>query len=332
MPPAPIEWQIDIPLLNNRFIWWDFLKVGVLSPLIMWASVALMGWILDGEPVLLPWWLLMISGGALMALLALSSLLLGNRHGAYFGVSEDGIGWAPGSREARINAAVAGIGALAGSASTAGAGLLAQANQQGLFEWSEVRRLKVHPRQRVISAMNSWRVVIRLYCPPELFDEVVSACEAHLAAAREAALLETQNAGPVASSRPYGWPWRIGMALLTLVLTVCTQAWYWIEVDHEATMRLALLGGALIAGSVLIEGPLRRVFALAGIVGAGLGAWALIVSALDPITVPNLDPSLGTLETTSVSATLDTPMLVLAGASIAGLLVIAAWRAFGRGR
>jgi hypothetical protein len=39
--------------------------------------------------------------------------------------------------------------------------------------WRDIRRVKEHPQQHVISVMNQWRVLVRLYCTPENYGEVI---------------------------------------------------------------------------------------------------------------------------------------------------------------
>jgi hypothetical protein len=78
------------------------------------------------------------------------------------------------------------LGALAGKPGVAGAGLLGMSQETVSITWPEVCRLKVHLEARVISLMNSWRVVFRLYCTPENFSEVLAAVQGWVEQGRHA--------------------------------------------------------------------------------------------------------------------------------------------------
>ena len=328
-----LAWEYDIPLLTSRFLWWDFLKVAGISSASLWVLVAGMGWLV-GEPAILPPVIVPIAFGALMVLLALASLLLGSHYRSSFEVSSEGVAWAAGSRESKMNTFVTVAGAILGSPTTTGAGLLAKSSEAGLIEWSEVGRLRVHPGPRVISVMNSWRVVIRLHCPPELFDAVVALCEAEFAAAQAARIAEKAEAAADASLKAPARPlWsRIAWAVLCLALTAAMFAWGWMETGTETASRIALIGGVLVAVAAALEGPARRILGAFGAIGVSFQVWALTVSAFDTFTVPDYDPVRGAIREELFSATLDTPVLVLASMATLGLLIIALWRVLGRMR
>lgn len=167
-----ITWDRDVHLLTNRFILWDLARAAVLSALLMEAVVAVMGLLAEGELVILPWQAPVLGAAALMVLMAIACLLLGNRVGMWAGVGPAGVAWASGKRERAVNRGVAAIGLLAGSATAAGAGLLATASETGAVEWRDVHRAIEHPGMRVISIRNSWRTVVRLYCTPDNHEAV----------------------------------------------------------------------------------------------------------------------------------------------------------------
>jgi hypothetical protein len=184
-PPAPaaaIGWTTTIHLLNNRFLWWDYLKTVVISGTGLWLVVFVGSLFVDAsDPVLLPWQFPLLIVGIFTVCWVIACLVLGNGYGASFAIDEAGVRWASGKRERNVNRAVAVIGALAGSPGTAGAGLLADSEATGAIAWSKIGRLNIHPGQRVVSVRNSWRVVVRLYVPAELWDAVVARLQAGVA-------------------------------------------------------------------------------------------------------------------------------------------------------
>jgi hypothetical protein len=175
-----IEWTYRIPLLTSRFMLWDFVRVTVMSVSIMYVLVALMGWVADGEPALLPLQVPLMVGGILLALFFIVGVLLGNRFTMTFSVKPDGVTYSSGAREKRWNRAAVLFGALGRSATTTGAGLLATASEQGGWKWSDLHSARYFPRQRVISLRNSWRTVLRLHCTADDYERIRAAVAAGL--------------------------------------------------------------------------------------------------------------------------------------------------------
>lgn len=185
--PGRIEWRYDIPLLTSRFMLWDFLRVTLLSAALMYLIVIVAGLVFGQELILLPWQVPAIIVGVLLGLFVLASLLLGNRQGARFAVDAKGVEYHAEKRESRMNRIVATVGALMGSPTTAGAGALAMSREHLHLEWEGIREVRYYPSARVIAIRNSWRTMLRLHCPPELYDDVAAAARHHHAATPPAA-------------------------------------------------------------------------------------------------------------------------------------------------
>ncbi|NLI17509.1 MAG: hypothetical protein GX427_01670 [Actinomycetales bacterium] len=185
--PGRIEWRYDIPLLTSRFMLWDFLRVTLLSAALMYVIVIVAGLVFGQELILLPWQVPAIIVGVLLGLFVLASLLLGNRQGARFAVDAKGVEYHAEKRESRMNRIVATVGALMGSPTTAGAGALAMSREHLRLEWEGIREVRYYPAARVIAIRNSWRTMLRLHCPPELYDDVAATVRHHHAATPPAA-------------------------------------------------------------------------------------------------------------------------------------------------
>lgn len=185
--PGRIEWRYDIPLLTSRFMLWDFLRVTLLSAALMYVIVIVAGLVFGQELILLPWQVPAIIVGVLLGLFVIASLLLGNRQGARFAVDAKGVEYHAEKRESRMNRIVAAVGALMGSPTTAGAGALAMSREHLHLEWEGIREVRYYPSARVIAIRNSWRTMLRLHCPPELYDDVAAAVRHHHAATPPAA-------------------------------------------------------------------------------------------------------------------------------------------------
>lgn len=309
-----VSWHYDIPILTNPFMLWDMLRVLVISVAIMWVLVAFTGWIIDGEPVLLPAFVLGITFGVVAALFVIAGVLLGNRQGARFVVSREGIGYAAEARERKLNRIVTIVGVLAASPQTAGAGLLAQSQEDMFVPWTEIHEVRFYPRSSVISIRNSWRTVLRLHCTSELYDHVVAAVQLY----RQGA--ELAQGGSVDEPRVprLANAWRVGAIL---ACAVGAQSWYW--VDDEMSGRVAIVAAVILMGAVLLAGPGRRILGFLALLGFAYRAYAMGMSAVDPIQGMS-----GT--SYGYGYQLDTPLLLLSALCAIVLLIVALWCVFGR--
>ncbi|MDO9107972.1 MAG: hypothetical protein Q7U89_03160 [Coriobacteriia bacterium] len=174
-----IEWTYDVPLLTSRFMLWDFLRVIVLSVVAMYVFVAIAGLIIGQELIILPPQVFLLTAGIMLGLFVIASLLLGNRQGARFTVGPKGVEYRAEKRERSMNKLVVLVGMLARNPTTAGAGALAMTREWQLVPWESIHRVVVYRRERVIAVRNSWRTVLRLHCPPDLFNDVVAAVQAY---------------------------------------------------------------------------------------------------------------------------------------------------------
>lgn len=316
-PGSPaIVWEHESRLLTDRFILWEFFKVSGLSAASVPVLVLLVGWFTLGETVVLPWRVPVVAFGAMFVLMCLASLVMGNKQRAVFELSELGVVSRAGTRQRRINRFAFLAGALAGNATAAGAGALAIGGEDRAIPWEALRSVKVYPTQRVVVLKDSWHVVLRLYCPPDNFQQMVTYVQRRTREAGEARLAEQAAAGET-TRRPV-WH-RLAAAVGALALTMGAQIWPW--TDYDLAVRAGVVGGVLLIVAATFEGPPRRILGLLGGAGVAWHAGGLILSALDPVEG---------LFGTSPAAVLDTPLLVVSGVSTAGLIALAVWRVSGR--
>jgi hypothetical protein len=311
-----LTWRYDIPLLTSRFIVWDFARVVLIAVLVMYALVFATGWLLDGEAVVLPPQVGAITLGILAGLFVLACLLLGNRHGARFTLTDGGVGYEAEARERRFNVLVAVLGVVAGNPTAAGAGLMARGQESLFISWRDVEELRVYERAHVIAVRNSWRTVIRLHCPVELFEQISDFAE-------ECALAASVQRERVGVDRiPRApWPYYVGMVALVAVLAVFAQAWYW--TSSELATRMGLIGAVFVACSVVAEGLGRRLWPMLALPLLGAHFGGVVASAIEPIDGPG---------GVTLTASLDPAELSLAIAALVTLAVLAAWRLFGQVR
>lgn len=191
MPSQGFTWDIDIPLLTNRFMVYDLSKVVVITIAIFAVIFAMITIASDGGMDLRKFFILLkicgLVAAILITLMVLVMLLFFfNRFPMRFFLSPRQVRVASLSRQGKWGNRLAVIlGALAGKPGIAGAGLLAMAQEMVAMNWPEVKQVKVHRQARVISLLNSWRVVLRLYCTPENFPQVLAWVREHAPAGRE---------------------------------------------------------------------------------------------------------------------------------------------------
>jgi predicted anti-sigma-YlaC factor YlaD len=315
-----LTWQIDIPLINNRFMLWDSAKVITIAGAVMWAVVALMSLIVSGEPLFLPLTFVALIMAIVCALFFVACLILLNRWGFTNTLTEEGVGYTSGGREKGVNRALAVFGFLAllsGKPGPLGGALIAGSQEDGFYPWSDLYRVDVHPGPRVISLRNSWRVVHRLYCTPETYAQAVAICERKVAEA-----VEYRAAHPVERARlPWG-RWAL-WALACVGAFACAMAW---EGSRADTLGIPLLGAAaaLLAAGVL-EGAPRRV---CGVVALVVAAWFVYATIADGLQPALPDFVAAGLSSPPVYSGEEAPfaLSIIGGSAIA---LLAAWRAFG---
>lgn len=185
-PPAQdsLSWTYNIPILTNRFILWDAIRILVIYILIF-NGLAFIINVLAGDPFVQPIeFTLLIAGIGAGLSLFVALVIFGNRYYARYTLNAkeaefEGIGWGPGGWH-RLMKGLLKIVAFFSLRSD-------PTRDQGTIsiEWRDVRKVQVHHDARVISLHNSWRAVIRLQCPPDIFDRVVERVQTYATAATD---------------------------------------------------------------------------------------------------------------------------------------------------
>lgn len=178
--PGEIAWEANIPLLTDQFVMYDTLKVwGISSLVLLVIMIAIFiyehNWrnFFKILPVLG-----LVGLGILLLFILVMLIFFGNRFPMGFAINNNGATMVMLSQRGRWGNRLAVIlGALAARPGLAGAGLLAMARESVGMSWDEVRRVKVHPQARVISLMDSWHVVVRLYCTPNNYEAVLESVQ-----------------------------------------------------------------------------------------------------------------------------------------------------------
>lgn len=270
---VPLEWEIDIPLMTNRFILYDFGKVILWTGLIMFSLLALI-FILTGDGGARQ--LAAVAGMTGIALLVVGLLaclvmavFFGNRYPTAFCVGEEGVRMASRSRRGKgANRAAIVLGLLARRPGLAGAGLMASSQELAEIRWRDIRSVHEHPDLRVLCIRNSWRVLLRLFCTPENFKQVRDRIASHL---------------PPGAVRP-GPGDQYGEAVRRLLLGACA----YVAVSFGAGVDLLpwlALGAVAMTASGFARGGSRTALSALAAVAAGVqaaawpGSWAELLSS-----------------------------------------------------
>ena len=181
-----LTWAAEMPLLTNRFFLYDGLKVFLwmvaILAVLMTVFFGLSGSLKQVVPILETFaWVL---AGLLYLFVVIAWVALGNRYAVAFRIGPEGVAWRTLSRRAlAANRLALLAGAATGSLTGIGAGALAIQRESGSLAWNKLRRTKEYPAERVITLMNNWRVVARLYCTPENYAQVLQSLRFYSASA-----------------------------------------------------------------------------------------------------------------------------------------------------
>ncbi len=163
-----IIWDTRFPLLTNRYFMWDMIKVlGIASTILLTLMVVIT------RDLVMAIQFSGLIGGIMLVIMSLACLILGNGFDARFSVGQNGVSYESGSTGKKWNKAAIVLGVLAGKPGTVGAGALAMSGEAGSYSWSEIVKITVDEKRRIISLHNNWRTLNRLYCLESNFDKVL---------------------------------------------------------------------------------------------------------------------------------------------------------------
>ncbi len=175
-------WNFSFPLLTNRFFLWDMGKVFFLSGLIGSLLLSVMLVFAGNARAIIPLTLLICGIVLSFAVLTIliSLIWFGNRFHALFAINCEGaMAEVARSRDKAASRLAVVLGILSGNMAAAGTGLLAMSEEAKRISWAEVRKVNYYPDARVISIKNGWRVVVRLYCSQENYEQIAAAVKAY---------------------------------------------------------------------------------------------------------------------------------------------------------
>ncbi|MBA3030557.1 MAG: hypothetical protein KKF30_00595 [Proteobacteria bacterium] len=181
--PLSLSWEISFPLLTNSNIvkaWLKAMAVTYLMCMLILAPVFIGTDQADGLPVIAFWFagiILGITGFGFLIML----VIFGNRSRAKFTVTEQGIFYECLDKKAKTLSRMAvAAGILAGSAGTAGAGLLSISNEKISMKWSGAFKAVFDERNHTIRLRNQYRDILQVYCTSENYEKVKEIVETNI--------------------------------------------------------------------------------------------------------------------------------------------------------
>lgn len=172
-----LQWELDVPLLTHPLMRGAFVRLMLLTGLLMSALLGGLMLVTGDPEAIVPMlgMVLAVLAGLSVLFVLVILVVFGNRMSMRFAVDARGArAEVTDRRAARSNRLAVLVGTLAGKPGLTGAGLLAQSGSEQSVAWKAVARVRYYPRWRAIALSNSWRTVLILYCSPGNYDTVAA--------------------------------------------------------------------------------------------------------------------------------------------------------------
>ena len=182
-----ISWEIDVSLLNNKYIARQIIIVFSLAILFvllvlflieLFSGTLSLSFLLNLFKIIL----LLVAIFSVLTVLGVF-LVMGNRYNYRYTLDpEKGIWEKPQAGQRRKNSIVNGLlvffGLMAKNPAVAGAGVLAQSRQEQHIKWKDINKVETDPRKKVVVLKKNNRTRIIVFCLPDNFDKVAELLKA----------------------------------------------------------------------------------------------------------------------------------------------------------
>jgi hypothetical protein len=170
-----LTWQIEISLINNRFIIRNVVKAIGLTLILLFIIFGLIfgftgGLKGIGQALVVCLWV-----GLFVALVSAFTLVvfLGNKLLLEFSITDEGIIMKNKSGLSRVAHRLALVlGLLSRKMATAGAGVSGMSGETIFCPWNEIGSIKAYPDKRVIAARQNFFETMYVYCTEDNFKDV----------------------------------------------------------------------------------------------------------------------------------------------------------------
>lgn len=162
-----IEWTIRVPIFRNRIIIRQLgIAIGIPFGLLIIFLI-----------VIKAFYALVIIALLLLFTYLFILLVWGGKYDVGFKLNNSGIHNYTLKKQAKknfiTNTSTVILGLFTGSATVAGAGILAQSRQHIVIKWGDIRKVKFHPKSHTILIKGNFADNMALFCTPENYNEVV---------------------------------------------------------------------------------------------------------------------------------------------------------------
>jgi hypothetical protein len=170
-----LSWQIEIPLINNRFILWNVIKGCFLSLLLLFVILGSIFGLATGVKGLAfafqacLWVFLFI---VVISVLTLA-MILGNKYPLEFTLDDQGITMKSQSGRAKgIHRLTLILGLLGQNMGAIAAGGSARAGEMFVCPWKDIKSVKLYPGKKVVAAKQNFIQTMYVFCTDENYKEV----------------------------------------------------------------------------------------------------------------------------------------------------------------
>lgn len=170
-----ISWQIEIPLINNRFIIGNVMKGIALTLLLFFIIIGSIFGGSNGMKGVEQALMASLWAGLFLVIVSVFTLgvFLGNKYLLDFNINEEGVIMKSRSERAHFVHRLALImGLLGRNMAAAGAGVAGVAGETSYMPWNKIKSIKVYPEKKTIRLKRNFLETIYVYCTEGDFESV----------------------------------------------------------------------------------------------------------------------------------------------------------------
>jgi len=170
-----LEWRVDVSFLNNSYMVMDILFVIIGSAVGLGVILFL---IMGGEDLFAILEILVLATGALIVLtfLVIGVVFL-NSVELVFKIDSEGVRCGLGEYASNLNRLAWMLGSISHRVNPVGSSLIAISRESTFVPWADIRKAVFDGKKQVISVSSNRRLLLRVYCTPENYDNVAITIE-----------------------------------------------------------------------------------------------------------------------------------------------------------
>jgi hypothetical protein len=165
-----LEWRVDVPFLTNSYMVMDLLFVIIGSAVGLGVILFLF---MGGEDLLAILEILVLAAGALIMLtfLVIGVIFL-NSVELVFKIDAKGVHCDLGEYAGNLNRLAWVVGSISHRVNPVGSSFIAMSRENTFIPWGAIKKAVFDGKKRVISLSSARRLLLRVYCTPQNYDNV----------------------------------------------------------------------------------------------------------------------------------------------------------------